>query len=86
MNRWLRLADHNLTRLNLRQDVQVDEKPEIDPRRVRTGMMIMGAVTAIALALLIAVNDPVGRFIFGFVAVASLIQTWRARRHWKSLQ
>ena len=83
MNRWLRLADGHLTASDSRQDGRVNE---IDPRRVRLGMMLMGAVTVIAIALLIVIDDPVARFIFGFVAVAGLIQTWRARRHARSLE
>jgi hypothetical protein len=83
MNRSLRLPEANLTPPNLRHDERVNE---IDPRKVRLGMMFMGAVTVIAIVLLIAVDDPVGRFIFGFVAVAGLVQTWRARRHGTSLQ
>jgi len=67
----------------VRQDGPVNE---IDPRRVKFGMMVMGAMTVIAIVLLIAVHDPIGRFIFGFVAVVGLLQTWRARRHAKSLE
>jgi len=83
MNRSLRLADSNLTSHDLRQDGPVNE---IDPRKVRLGMMLMGAVTVIAIALLLVIDDPVARFIFAFVAIGSLIQTWRARRHARSLE
>lgn len=64
----------------------MNEGDDIDPRKVRMGMMIIGAVTVIAIVLLIAIDDPVARFVFGFVAVASLVQTWRARRRLKSLE
>jgi hypothetical protein len=64
----------------------MNEGDEVDPRKIRTGMMIIGAVTVIAIILLIAIDDPVARFLFAFVAIASLIQTWRARRRLTSLE
>lgn len=57
-----------------------DEGDEIDPRKIRVGMMMVGAMTAIAVALLIVINDPGARFVFAFVAVIGLIQTFRIRR------
>jgi hypothetical protein len=57
----------------------VDE-PEVDPRKIRAGLMMIGAVIAIALALAIVVSDPIGRFIFLFVAIVSGVQLWRLRR------
>jgi len=56
------------------------EGDEIDPRKIRAGMMIIGAVTAMSLVLAVAVNDATARFVFGFVFVVGLIQTWRLRR------
>ena len=46
--------------------------------------MLIGAVAVISIALLIFVNDPLGRFVFGFVAIMSLIQLWRLRRRYSS--
>jgi hypothetical protein len=65
---------------------QGDEPGEFDPRKIRLGMMIIGAVAVIAIVLLIAIDDPVARFVFAFVAIASLIQTWRARQRLRSLE
>jgi hypothetical protein len=61
------------------QTVAVDE-PEYDERKVRIGLMLIGAVIAISIALFIVVDDPIGRFIFGFVAIVSAVQLWRLRR------
>jgi hypothetical protein len=58
----------------------VEGPPTSEPRKIRLGLIIMGAVLAIALALAVAVDDPVGRFIFGFVAVACVVQLWRLGR------
>ena len=80
MNRWLRLADVNLTSPVSRQTVHVSQGDEINPRKIRAGMMIIGAVTVIALVLALAIDDATARLVFGFVFVAGLIQTWRIRR------
>jgi hypothetical protein len=80
MNRSLRLADTNLTHGISRQTVQVTESDEINPGKIRAGMMIIGAVTVIALVLALAINDPTARIVFAFIFVAGLIQTWRIRR------
>ena len=58
----------------------VDRTPDFDPQRVRIGLMLMGAVLVTAIALAIFVSDPVGRFIFIFVAIVSLVQFIRIRR------
>jgi hypothetical protein len=84
MNRSLRLHDCNLTS-EMRQTGLVDAGDEINPAKIRAGMMMIGAVTAISLALAVVINDPAARFIFLFVFVAGLIQTWRLRRR-RSLQ
>jgi len=64
----------------------MNEGDEINQRKIRTGMMIVGGMTAVAIALLIVISDAPARFIFGFVSVVGLIQTWRIRRRLRSLQ
>jgi hypothetical protein len=59
---------------------------EIDPRRVRIGMAIIGGITVVAFVLMLAIDDATARVVFGFVVVAGLIQTWRIRRNNRSLQ
>ena len=80
MNRWLRLADANLTKRFSRQTVHMSQGEDVNPRKIRAGMIIIGAVTVIALVLALAINDATARLVFGFVFVAGLIQTWRIRR------
>jgi hypothetical protein len=63
----------------------VNEGDEINPRKIRTGMMIIGGITVLALVLALAINDTTARFVFGFVFVIGLVQTWRIRRR-NSLQ
>ena len=63
----------------------MNEGGEINPRKIRAGMMIIGAITVVALVLALAINDPTARIVFGFVFLAGLIQTWRIRRR-NSLQ
>ena len=70
----------------MRQTHVMNEGDEINPRKIRVGMMIIGAVTVVSIVLLVAIDDPSARFVFGFVAVASLIQTWRIRRQGRSLE
>jgi hypothetical protein len=57
-----------------------------DERRIRAGLLIMGVVLVIAVVLLIVVNDPIGRFIFGFVVLVCLVQLWRLGRLMRRLQ
>lgn len=66
--------------------MSVDTGDEIDPRKIRLGMLMIGAVTVLALVLTLAINDPTARIVFAFVFVAGLIQTWRIRRRGRSLQ
>ena len=63
----------------------MNEGEEINPRKIRSGMMIIGGITVVALVLALAINDTTARFVFGFVFVMGLIQTWRIRRR-NSLQ
>lgn len=69
-----------------RQTVRVSQGDEINPRKIRAGMMMIGAVTVLALVLALAINDPTARIVFAFVFIAGLIQTWRIRRQGRSLQ
>jgi hypothetical protein len=86
VNALLRADDRNLTAPFAGQTVVMNEGNELDRRKVRLGMILIGAVTVIAIVLLITIDDPVARFIFAFVAIASLVQTWRARRRLTSLE
>jgi|GEM_PF-4982642 len=45
---------------------------------------MIGAAFAISVGLLIAVDDAVGRFVFAFVALVSVVQLWRLRRRYSS--
>jgi membrane protease YdiL (CAAX protease family) len=63
-----------------RQTVPVNEGDEINPRKIRLGMMMIGAVTVLSLVLTLAIGDPTARIVFAFVFIAGLIQTWRLRR------
>jgi hypothetical protein len=56
------------------------DEQQFDPRKVRIGMALIGAVTVIALVLMLAIDEPTARIVFAFVFVAGLIQTWRIRR------
>ena len=57
----------------------MDRPPEFDPQKVRIGLMVMGAVLVISIALAIFVADPIGRFVFIFVAIVCAIQLIRLR-------
>jgi Flp pilus assembly protein TadB len=57
-----------------------------DERKIRLGLLMMGVALVLAVVLLIVVNDPIGRFIFGFVALACLVQLWRLGRLMRRLQ
>jgi hypothetical protein len=58
----------------------VNDGDELDPRKIRTGMMMIGGVTVVALVLFLAIDDPTARIVFAFVFLSGLIQTWRLRR------
>jgi hypothetical protein len=51
-----------------------------DERRIRLGLLMMGVVLVLSIVLVIVVSDPLGRFIFGFVAAVCLVQLWRLGR------
>ena len=65
----------------MRQTLTMDaEDSGYDERRIRLGLLMMGAVLVLSIVLLIVVSDPLGRFIFAFVAVVCLVQLWRLGR------
>jgi hypothetical protein len=51
-----------------------------DERRIRVGLLMMGVVLVLSIVLLIVVNDPLGRFIFAFIAAMCVVQLWRLGR------
>jgi hypothetical protein len=57
-----------------------DTPPEIDPRKVRIGLAIVGVVFVAAVVLFFVADDAVGRAIFFAVAAACLFQMWRLVR------
>ena len=61
-------------------------EPSYDARRIRAGLLMMGAVLVVAVVLLIIVSDPIGRFIFGFVALICVVQLWRLGRLMRRLE
>ena len=59
---------------------ETGDGPEINPARIRTGYIMIGVVTLIALVLAVVVSDPAGRVIFVVVALMGGAQAWRLRR------
>ena len=53
-----------------------DVPQEIDPRKVRIGMGIIGVILVAAVVLFFVADDNVGRAIFFAVAVACVVRMW----------
>ena len=50
------------------------EDPQVNPSKVRAGLIVIAVLFVVSLVLLAVVNDPVGRAIFFAVAVMALIR------------
>jgi hypothetical protein len=57
-----------------------DEEGEISPTRVRVGLAIVAAVIVVSIGVIITVDEPAARFLFGAIIVIGLFQTWRIFR------
>ena len=62
-----------------------DPAPDVDPRRIRIGVAILGVTFVVAVVLALIVTDPLGRTIMiavtvvSFVRAALLIRSLRRR-------
>jgi Flp pilus assembly protein TadB len=54
--------------------------PEIDPRRVRAGLIILAVVVAVAVILVLAVDQPLLRAVIVFTFVRMFLITRAVRR------
>jgi uncharacterized membrane protein len=57
-------------------DLCVEQPPEIDRRRVRVGLAILGVVFLVSALLAIAVDDPLGRVVMSALVVVSLVRAF----------
>ena len=57
-----------------------EEADEISPTRVRVGLGIIAAVMVVAIGVMVTVDQPAARFLFGAIIVIGLYQTWRIFR------
>jgi hypothetical protein len=57
-----------------------EEEDEISPTRVRVGLGIIAAVMVVAIGVMVTVDQPAARFLFGAIIVIGLYQTWRIFR------
>jgi hypothetical protein len=56
-------------------DLSVDQPPsDVDPRRVRIGLVILSVVFLVALVLIAVVDDPIGRAMMVVVVLISLVR------------
>jgi hypothetical protein len=47
---------------------------EVNSRKIRLGLVVVGVIFATAIVLLFTVSDPIGRAIFVGVAVVSIVR------------
>jgi hypothetical protein len=60
-----------------------EPQPEVDPRKVRIGLMVVTAVFAVSAVLVAVIDDPFGRAVMGAVAALAVV---RAYLLWRSLR
>jgi hypothetical protein len=48
--------------------------PEVDPRRIRIGLAIIGVIFVAAVVLFVVVDDPLGRAIFVGVGLVCIVR------------
>jgi hypothetical protein len=52
----------------------VDPAEEVDRRRVRVGLVIVGVMVVVAVVLLAIIDEPVGRAVMTAVLFAALVR------------
>ena len=57
-----------------------DPEPQLDPRKVRTGLIMISIVVVVAVVLLFAVDDPFGRAVMLGVAALGVIRAFLLAR------
>jgi hypothetical protein len=57
-----------------------DPVPELDPRKVRIGLMIVTAVFVVAAVLIVVIDDPFGRAVMGAVAAVAVVRAFLLSR------
>ena len=54
--------------------------PELDPRKVRTGLAIVTAVFVVAAVLIVVIDDPFGRAVMAAVAALAVVRAFLLSR------
>ena len=57
-----------------------DPEPELDPRKVRIGLIMISIVVAVAIVLLFVIDDPFGRAVMFGVAAIGVIRAFLLAR------
>lgn len=51
-------------------------EPELNPRKVRVGLIIVAVTVVVAIVIAVVIDDPLGRFVMVFVALAALLRAF----------
>ena len=57
-----------------------EPEPQLDPRKVRIGLLMISVVVAVAIVLLFVIDDPVGRAVMFAVAALGVIRAFLLTR------
>jgi len=63
-----------------RDTAPVPDDDEVDPTRVRIGLAIITITIVVAIGVLLTVDAPAAKFLFGAILFIGLFQTWRIFR------
>jgi hypothetical protein len=63
-----------------RDTASVTDEDEVNPTRVRIGLAIITLTIVIAIGVLLTVEAPAAKFLFGAILFIGLFQTWRIFR------
>ena len=57
-----------------------DPDPQLDPRKVRIGLIVVSAVVIVAVVLIFVIDDPFGRAVMFAVAALAVIRAFLLTR------
>jgi hypothetical protein len=63
-----------------RDTAPVTDEDDASPTRVRVGLAIITITMVVAIGVLLTVDAPAAKFLFGAILVIGLYQTWRIFR------
>jgi hypothetical protein len=57
-----------------------DPDPQLDPRKVRIGLVMISAVVVVAVVLIAVIDDPFGRAVMVGIAAVAIVRAFLLTR------